>query len=50
VLIHDDIELPRQTGGALGGEVAKGPLMLQNHGGDPVQFRNVWILPAEAAD
>lgn len=44
VLIHDDIELPGPTGGALGaGEVALGPLVLQDHG-NPVQYRNIWAL------
>ena len=44
VMIHDDIELPQQTGGPIKeNEVAKGPIMLQNHG-DPVQFRNVWVI------
>ena len=44
VLIHDRLELPKATGGAMGKEVAKGPLSLQDHG-NPVQFRNVWFLP-----
>ena len=44
VLIHDRLELPKATGGAMGKEAAKGPLALQDHG-NPVQFRNVWFLP-----
>jgi hypothetical protein len=44
VLIHDDVPIPRPTGGARGEEKATGPVRLQdkNH---PVQFRNIWIEP-----
>ncbi len=45
VLIHDDVELPSFTGSSLAkNEVAQAPLMLQNHGGDAVQFRNIWAV------
>ena len=27
-----------------------GPLMLQNHGGDPVRFRNIWYRPLAERD
>ena len=44
VKIHDDVELPKGTGaGGSRPEVAKGPIIFQGHG-NPVAFRNVWIL------
>ena len=43
VIIHDNLELPRLTGGALDNrESEAGPLLLQDHG-NPVRFRNIWI-------
>jgi hypothetical protein len=45
VLIHDDLELPRGTPGGVSGESKEpGPLFLQDHG-NPVAFRNIWVLP-----
>jgi len=44
VTIHENVEAPKPTGGELGKEVAKGPLMLQgDHGA--VAFRNIELTP-----
>ncbi len=44
-LIHDDVEVDGPTAGGLEGpEQPTGPLLLQDHG-DPVRYRNVWVLP-----
>ena len=42
VKIHDNVELPKTTGGAAPGEVPLAPLRLQDHG-NPVRFRNIWV-------
>lgn len=44
VVIHDDVEIPEGTPGGTNGESETGPLFLQDHG-NPVRYRNVWILP-----
>src|SRR5205823_3900675 len=48
VLIHDKVKITGPTGSlGLGGDLSEpAPVMLQYHA-CPVQFRNVWLLPAE---
>ena len=44
VKIHDAVKLPKGTGAGGGRkEVPEGPIVFQGHG-NPVAFRNVWIL------
>lgn len=44
VTIHDKLKLPRPTGGALDSDVNKpGGIYLQDHG-NPVQYRNIWLV------
>jgi hypothetical protein len=45
VKIHDEVEIqkPQTAAGVEGSWVAKGPILLQNHG-SPVRFRNIWIV------
>ncbi len=52
ICIHNNIELPGPTGGAIDErEGTPGPLLLQDHG-NLVQYRNVWIvrLPEKGSD
>ncbi len=44
VTIHDNISLPKPTGGALDSDVTRpGGIYLQDHG-NPVQYRNIWLV------
>ena len=46
VLVHDDVELSRGTGGGPSGpraEKPSGPIVIQNHH-NPTQYRNVWVV------
>ena len=49
-VIHQDQKMPGPTGGARSkAEVAVAPLRLQDHG-NPVRFRNVWVVELKAAE
>jgi len=47
MMIHNNVDLSRATGGGMGSvPTGRGPLLLQDHG-DPVSFRNIWLIPIE---
>lgn len=44
VIIQNKIQLPDKTGGGQKEGPTPGPIQLQNHG-DPVLYRNIWLIP-----
>ncbi len=46
ILIHDNVKIPYSGDRWQGKKEATGPIHLQDHG-HPVQYRNIWLLPAK---
>jgi hypothetical protein len=42
VVVQDKVEVPKNTAGGQEGPTL-GPIQLMNHG-DPVRFKNVWVV------
>jgi hypothetical protein len=48
VVIHDNVELANKTGSGMPEGPERLPILLQNHG-NPVHFRNIWLVRGEGA-
>jgi hypothetical protein len=46
VKIHDDVEFPKECPGGQKETAEPGPFQFQDHG-DPVVYRNVWVVPVK---
>jgi len=46
VKIHDDVEFPKECPGGQKESAEPGPFQFQDHG-DPVVYRNVWVVPTK---
>jgi hypothetical protein len=46
IKVHDDVELPNKTGAGQPEGPQPLPIWFQDHG-DPVRFRNVWMIPGD---
>jgi mono/diheme cytochrome c family protein len=50
VIVQQDVEVPKPTRAAPNGKetVEPGPIYIQDHG-NPLHFRNIWVLPKDAS-